>query len=155
MRGHENRQDPRIGRHPTVELAHGRRLLVAFGVVQNAATPQGVVGDQQAARPQEPQCPLEVVGHRLLVGVEENGIELLAIEARQNVQRSSDADFDAVRQPRSLHVSAREFGVTLFDLDREELTVVRKDARHPDRRIAAQRSHLEHAPRSDGHEQNL
>src|SRR6266550_1730175 len=51
--------------------------------------------------------------------------------------------------------SSREFGVTLFDLDREELTVVRKHARHPDRRIAAQRSHLEHAPRSDGHEQNL
>jgi hypothetical protein len=42
-----------------------------------------------------------------------------------------------------------------FDLDREEPASRRQRASHADRRVAAQRSDLEHASRADGREQHL
>ena len=75
---------------------HARVRSSVSSLLVHAAAPERVVGDDQPAGPHQPQRPIEIRRQRLLVGVEEDRVESLAVERRQHVERAADPHLDPI-----------------------------------------------------------
>src|SRR5688572_13365572 len=144
-----------VARQPPVELPHATRPFVLRLRIEHAAAPERVVGDEQPAWTKQAESPLEVGRQRLLVRIEEDRVEVLAVERGKDIECTADAQLDAALEAGARKVGARELCVALIDLDRDEATAGGKPARHPDRRVATQRADLQHALGTHSCEQNL
>jgi hypothetical protein len=111
-----------------VERPDGEGRLVLVGFVDDAPAPERVVGGDQAPLGEAGEHGLVVVDVVLLVGVDENEVEL-AIEAADRVDRGADVDRDAVGVARLLDVAARDRRVLLFDLARVDAPIRRAPVR--------------------------
>src|SRR5262249_30862308 len=108
--------------------------------------PERVVGDDQAALGQTRQDGLVVVDVTVLVGVDEDEVEV-AVETRDCLKRGPDVQCDARAVGTAIEVALRERRPLLVDLARVDAAAVGQRRGHRERRMAAERADLEHALR--------
>jgi hypothetical protein len=87
----------------------------------------------------------------ILIGIDEGQVEwCVGAECWEQIERCAHADIGPVGQSCVCQVFPRDLGVSLIDLQRDQVPVGRQCARKVDRTVSAQRADLQHALRA-GH----
>src|SRR4051794_17002702 len=122
--------------------------------VDHAAVRKGVVRDDQAPLGQARQHGLVVADVALLLGVDEDDVEV-ALEPLHRLERRADMEGDLRPVRRAVEVALREGSARRIELAGVDVAAPRERGGHGERRVAAERADLEHPRRLRHPDQEL
>src|SRR6266567_1226694 len=92
-------------------------------VAEAPTSANAIIGYNNAARLSQAQCPLEVLGIRLLIGIDEDKIErCFALQLGQQVKSFADSNLCPVAYPSFGEGTAHYFSMSRVDFQRDKAT---------------------------------
>jgi hypothetical protein len=122
------RRDARLACEALGERAHAADALVVARLVDHGTAAHDVVDHDDRTRAREAEGPVEIRDVGALVGIDEDHVEgrtRLRRERRQRVERRTDADLDARREPGAGDVGACDGGMAGIRFEAQQPAVVR------------------------------
>jgi len=128
--------------HPPNSL----HVWIGASVVDDVATADHIIGDNQTPFSGESECPLQILGVTLFVRVDEGEVERsspLRHELGEDLQPRSDSNFHLRGEPGSGEVRSGDLRVLRIQFDGEQSTLRRKSPSEPDGAVSSERPDFE------------
>ena len=148
----------RFSREHLRKTANALDIRIWIFRIDYLAVAHYVVGNDERAGARELQGPLQILGVRRFVGVDEDEVEGgggFADEGRKGLRGWANAQFYTVSEPGNFQILLRDFGVAWFEFEGDDEAIIRNCAGKPKRTVSAECADFKNALGAGGADQDF